>query len=212
MVLSNANGGTLLGTATATGTIVNDDVAPTPVANVFINEINYDPAGADTNETIEIAGLAGTDLSGWCIVLYNGNGGVAYAATGGSTSGIALSGVIADQNNGFGTVSVAASGLQNGAPDGFALVDNLGRVVQFLSYEGTFTATDGPAAGMTSIDIGVAQDGDPVGTSLQLTGTGSSYEDFTWVRGRPARIPPSTPARPSFLPMHQASCGYSMLR
>lgn len=184
VVLSNANGGTLLGTATATGTIVNDDVAPTPVANVFINEINYDPAGADTNETIEIAGLAGTDLSGWRIVLYNGNGGVAYAATGGSTSGIALSGVIADQNNGFGTVSVAAPGLQNGAPDGFALVDNLGRVVQFLSYEGAFAATNGPAAGMTSIDIGVAQDGDLVGTSLQLTGTGSSYEDFTWVRGQ----------------------------
>ena len=39
-------------------------------------------------------------------------------------------------------------GLQNGAPDGFALVkdetDEMGEtVVQFLSYEGSFTAVDG---------------------------------------------------------------------
>lgn len=92
ITLSNANMGTQIGTATATGTIVNDDVAPAPIANVFVNEINYDPAGADANETIEVAGVAGTNLAGWRIVLYNGNGGVAYAATGGSVNGIALSG------------------------------------------------------------------------------------------------------------------------
>jgi hypothetical protein len=178
--LSNANGGTLISTAVATGVIVNDDVAPAPLANVWINEVNYDPAGTDAAETIEIAGVAGVNLTGWRIVLYNGNGGAAYAPTGGSVNGIPLSGIITDQSNGFGTLSFAAPGLQNGAPDGFALVDNQGRVLQFLSYEGTFTATNGPAAGLTSIDIGVAQDGDPVGTSLQLIGTGSSYADFTW--------------------------------
>lgn len=180
ITLSNANMGTQIGTATATGTIANDDIAPAPIANVFVNELHYDNAGGDVNEAIEVAGVAGTNLAGWRIVLYNGNGGVAYAATGGSANGIALSGIIPDQSNGFGTLSFPAPGIQNGAPDGFALVDNLGRVVQFLSYEGTFTATNGPAAGLTSTDIGVAQDGDAIGTSLQLTGTGSSYEDFVW--------------------------------
>ncbi|MEZ4639564.1 MAG: hypothetical protein R2856_32155 [Caldilineaceae bacterium] len=29
--------------------------------------------------------------------------------------------------------------------------------MQFISYEGTFTATGGPADGMTSADIGVAE-------------------------------------------------------
>jgi hypothetical protein len=180
ITLSNANMGTQIGTATATGTILNDDVAPAPIANVFVNELHYDNAGGDVNEAIEVAGVAGTDLSGWRIVLYNGNGGVAYAASGGSANGIALSGIIPDQSNGFGTLSFPAPGIQNGAPDGFALVDNLGRVIQFLSYEGTFTATNGPAAGLTSTGIGVAQDGDAIGTSLQLTGTGSNYEDFVW--------------------------------
>ena len=55
------------------GTIRNDDLPP--AANVFINEINYDPAGTDTGEFVEVAGLAGTDLTGWTLVLYNGNGG-----------------------------------------------------------------------------------------------------------------------------------------
>ena len=32
------------------------------------------------------------------------------------------------------------NGIQNGAPDGIALVDNTGAVVEFLSYEGAFAA------------------------------------------------------------------------
>jgi hypothetical protein len=54
-------------------------------------------------------------------------------------------------------------------------------VVQFLSYEGSFIATDGPAVGMTSVDIGVSETSStPVGYSLQLCGIGMVYEDFTW--------------------------------
>ena len=69
--------------------------------------------------------------------------------------------------------------------EGIALVDNFGRVVQFLSYEGTVTATDGLAAGQTSTDIGVFESGSALaGTSLQLVGSGSSYGDFTWTAGQ----------------------------
>ncbi len=39
---------------------------------VFINEIHYDNDGTDADEAIEIAGPAGTDLTGWSVVLYNG--------------------------------------------------------------------------------------------------------------------------------------------
>lgn len=73
------------------------------------------------------------------------------------------------------------SGLQNGAADGIALVNNLGDVVQFLSYEGAFTAITGVAAGMTSSDMGVAESSStPVGHSLQLIGAGRDYADFSW--------------------------------
>ena len=144
--------------------------------NMFINEIHYDNTGTDTGEAIEIVGLAGTDLSGWAIVLYNGNGGVVYDTTD-------LSGVIPDQENGFGTfvVNYPTNGIQNGSPDGIALVDPSRNVIQFLSYEGSFTAADGPADGMTSTDIGVSEgSGTAVGDSLQLTGSGTFYEDFAW--------------------------------
>src|SRR3954471_20211337 len=65
------------------------------------------------------------------------------------------------------------NGIQNGSPDGMALVDASNNVVQFLSYEGTFTATDGPASGMVSVDIGAAEAGtEALGMSLQLDGSG----------------------------------------
>jgi predicted extracellular nuclease len=143
-------------------------------ATAWINEFHYDNASTDAGEFIEIAGVAGTDLSGWSLVLYNGTGGAVYATIG-------LSGTIDNEQNGFGALSFAATGLQNGAPDGFALVDASNNVVQFLSYEGTFTAVGGAANGLTSTAIPISQSGtEPVGSSIQLTGTGTSYADFTW--------------------------------
>jgi hypothetical protein len=141
---------------------------------VFINEIHYDNAGTDVGEAIEIAGPAGTDLTGWSLVLYNGNGGAPYGT-------ISLTGVIPNQQGGFGTLYYSDGSIQNGAPDGIALVDSGGTLIQFLSYEGTFTAVGGPADGMTSIDIGVSESSStPVGFSLQLAGTGSTYKNFVW--------------------------------
>ena len=143
---------------------------------VFINEIHYDNTGTDTGEAVEIAGPAGTELSGWSLVLYNGNGGVVYNTA-------TLSGIIPDLGNGFGVVVVdyPTNGIQNGSPDGLALVDSVNNVIQFLSYEGSFAAIDGPANGMTSVDIGVDETSDtPIGFSLQLSGIGSTYDDFTW--------------------------------
>src|SRR6185369_6788237 len=152
---------------------------PQPVmaaTSVFINEIHYDNVGVDAGEAIEIAGPAGTNLSGWSLVLYNGSGGAPYDTK-------ALSGIIPNQQNGFGTLSFTypSNGIQNGSPDGMALVNASNVVLQFLSYEGTFTAVGGPANGMLSVDIGVIENGsEPVGNSLRLTGSGQFYEDFIW--------------------------------
>ena len=136
----------------------------------FINEIHYDNDGIDTGEAIEIAAPAGTDLTGWSLVRYNGANGQTYG-TGTDT----LSGVVSDPGDGIGTlvINYPTDGLQNGDADGVALVDDLGNVVQFLSYEGTLTAVNGPAAGLTSTDIGATESGNTiVGTSLQLTDSG----------------------------------------
>ena len=143
-------------------------------ADVFINELHYDNAGTDVGEQIEVVAPAGTNLNGWTIALYNGGDGKRYAT-------LNLNGSTANQCNGYGTAVVAAPGMQNGAPDGLALVNASGQVVQFLSYEGSFSATDGPAAGLSSNDIGKAESSTTAsGQSLQLIGSGSSAADFSW--------------------------------
>ena len=141
---------------------------------IFINEIHYDNDSTDTAEGVEVAGPAGASLQGWSIVAYNGNGGTSYKT-------VNLSGLIDDEGAGSGAVWSSISGLQNGSPDGVALVSPQGTVVQFLSYEGTMTATDGPATGLTSTDIGVAEGPSTTpGLSLQLTGSGETAGEFTW--------------------------------
>ena len=173
----------LPGTGQAEGAVPGSVAAPAyqiASGNVFINEFHYDNVSTDTGEFIEIAGPAGTDLTGWSIVRYNGSGGVIYTSPG----SINLTGVIIDDEGaGVGAVSFSlpTDGLQNGAPDGIALVDGTGTLVEFLSYEGAFAGTAGAANGVASTDVGVTETSStPVGQSLQRTGTGSTAGDFTW--------------------------------
>lgn len=145
-------------------------------SDIFINELHYDNVGTDVGETFEVAGPSGVNLDGWSVVFYNGNDGTVYRTT-------ELSGLIPNQQDGFGTISesLPSNGIQNGSPDGLALVDNNNAVVQFLSYEGTLTAVGGPADGMTSIEISVSESSStPEGFSLQLGGTGNTSDDFVW--------------------------------
>jgi len=154
---------------------------PALAQSVFINEIHYDNTGGDSGEAIEVAGPAGTDLAGWTIALYNGS-----ASQRNVYGTINLSGVIPDQDNGYGTLSFARAGIQNGSPDGMALVNGSSALVQFLSYEGSFQAASGPAVGLTSVDIGVTEaSSSAIGNSLQLTGTGTTYGNFSWAGSGP---------------------------
>ena len=150
-------------------------------ADVFINELHYDdstPAG-DVGEAIEVVATAGEDLSGYRLHLYNGS--TPSAATVYANTAVPAGTAASCGSASIAVVSYPSNGLQNGPNDGIALVDAAGRVVQFLSYEGTLTAAGGPAAGMTSQNIPVAESNSTApGTSLQLTGSGSQYAHFTW--------------------------------
>jgi len=146
--------------------------------NIWINELHYDNDGSDQGEFVEIVleNPGNYSLSDFTITLYNGSNGTNYDSetldqfTEGNTSG------------NFTFYTWYPSSIQNGGPDGLC-IDFQGSVIsgQFLSYEGTFTATDGPANGMTSVDIGVSESGSTqVGESLQLSGNGSQYSNFSW--------------------------------
>jgi endonuclease/exonuclease/phosphatase family metal-dependent hydrolase len=187
----------LVATLAASALFLNATAA---TSTPFINEFHYDNVGTDIGEFIEIAGGAGWNLAGWSLVLYNGNPTQrnVYSTT-------SLSGIFTNQSNGWGFLSFAfpTNGIQNGGasppdnePDGIALVNPGGSIVQFLSYEGAFTAANGPAAGMTSANIGQVEPGNtPVGFSLRLTGAqtagtaggsfGSQPNGFTWAPPAP---------------------------
>ena len=147
-------------------------------SDVFINEFHYDNSGNDVGEFIEV--VVGPAFVGAIpsIQLYNGNNGRSYG------SRISLDEFTPGPSNTPGLPTLyfkEISGIQNGAPDGLALAID-GVVREFLSYEGTFTAVDGIAAGMTSNPVGVAQGpSTPVGQqSISRTGSGKIAEDFEW--------------------------------
>ena len=151
--------------------------------NAWINELHYDNDGSDVGEFLEIVieNPGSYALSDFAVYLYNGNNGAFYDNQ--SVDNFTVGATVGD----FTIYYWYPESIQNGAPDGLALVYQ-GIVItgQFLSYEGELTATDGPASGLTSTDIGVMEEGStPVGESLQLTGSGLIYSDFSW-------LPPAT--------------------
>lgn len=152
------------------------DGAPPLVPDVspWINEIHYENAGADSQEGFEIAGPAGTSLSGWRILHYNGS-------DGGVTDSLDLSGSLGHDGSGYGFLFFSMAPLQNGPADGLALVDPESVVVEFLSWEGVVMANAGAASGSTSVDLGVAESSaTPAHYSLQRIGIGSEGTDYVW--------------------------------
>ncbi|MCC6316871.1 MAG: DNA/RNA non-specific endonuclease [Gemmatimonadaceae bacterium] len=152
----------------STSTAPDPGSGATPVG-VRISEVHYDNAGTDVNEAIELNGPAGTSITGWQLVLYNGSTGAPYDTR-------TLSGTIPATcaTRGVRVEAYPENGIQNGSPDAIALVNALGVVVEFISYEGTVTAVGGPADGWRSMDIGVVELGNEApGLSLQRDAAGA---------------------------------------
>ena len=117
-------------------------------------------------------------LSSAVVHLYNGKNGRSYG------SSLSLDEFTPGPSNTPGLPALyfkEISGIQNGSPDGIALEID-GVVREFLSYEGTFTAIDGIAAGLTSSSVGVVQGPNTPASqqSISRTGNGRIAEDFEW--------------------------------
>lgn len=130
--------------STASGaTAPQSDTPRQPAAKLAINEFDYDQAGADTAEFMEIVNpnAAAVDLADYRIELVNGSNGRrygTYATTGGLAAGAYF--VIADQAvidalpAGTAAMPLKSGGLQNG-PDGIRIVEAAtGRVLDSVHY------------------------------------------------------------------------------
>src|SRR5262245_55249795 len=91
------------------------DIGTTALPPVRISEFHYDNTGTDAGEAIEISGPAGTNLTGYSIVLYNGSNTPASAVT---YNTVNLSGTITascalDNTRGFVVQNYPVDGIQN---------------------------------------------------------------------------------------------------
>lgn len=130
------------GTAAPAGT--DPDTSRPPALKLVINEVDYDQAGADDAEFVEIVNpnSDAVELDGYRIELVNGSNGRrygSYAPDGRLDAGAYL--VIGDQAvidalpAGTAAVTLKSGGLQNG-PDAVRIVEaDTGRVLDALHYE-----------------------------------------------------------------------------
>ncbi|MFC3615723.1 ExeM/NucH family extracellular endonuclease [Lutimaribacter marinistellae] len=154
----------------ADSTDVAITVSDVPELDARINEFHYDNTGTDVGEFVELRVATGQDASGLGLVFYNGANGTVYRTE-------TLPSAPTRSANGYDyfLVELPTNGMQNGAPDGIALVNGTS-VIEFLSYEGSFTAAAGTANGLTSTDIGVSEPGNtPIGQSLQRDEDGDTW-------------------------------------
>lgn len=155
---------------------------------VWINEVDYDSVGTDTNEWVELIGTAGLALSDYELVMISQAGSV-Y-----NTFDLAPAGwTFSDETNGYGFFLVgivrpsegaadftptgwAQDEIQNGATDSIQLRKKTGPVnVHLLDYEGN-NATTAEDQNTTAAD-----DNATALNSIYLTGgPGDSFDDFTW--------------------------------
>ena len=157
-----------------------DDDGGSVDSEARINEFHYDNEGGDEGEFIEvrITGPQGDqpdNLGDYRVILYNGSDGNYYSDgdLDGSSATLDSFTQTCDGDNCYYVWE--PSSIQNGGPDGFALVGPDG-LIEFLSYEGTFEGMEGPAQGVTSTDVGVEEPGSaPIGSAIQRSEDGSTW-------------------------------------
>jgi len=145
---------------------------PPPDTDLVINEVDYDQVGTDGGGFVELknVGTSSAPLDGIALVLVNGGDGQEYER-------VSMSGTLA-----AGAYLVVPVEMQNGAPDGLALIDTATKaLLDALSYEGEIhTATiDGQVYDLvegTALPASVA-DSNSVDGSLSRLPDGSDTND-----------------------------------
>lgn len=90
-----------------------------------------------------------------------------------------------DTESALSTYEIVLPEFELRSPGGVSLIDENNNVLDFISWGGSFEATTGSGKGFISTDIGhdpVLADGND---SIQLAGSGSTPQDFTWEEPTP---------------------------
>jgi hypothetical protein len=130
------------------------------MAQIVINEIDYDQPSTDAAEFLELKNVSANavDLSGWTVELVNGTGGGATVYLTVDLPAVSLAAgdyfvICANNANTIHCdldITPDTNLIQNGAPDGIGLRDANGILVDAVSYEGDTGApyTEGSGVGL----------------------------------------------------------------
>jgi cytosine/adenosine deaminase-related metal-dependent hydrolase len=154
-VYTNAGEDSATVSATVGATTLEAMVTRGAPASLVINEIDYDQDGTDTDEFIEIynPGVVPVSLAGKAVVLCNGSASVlaeydrfdlSSAGSLGPGAYLVIASSTVPVASGATTLlfAAASNNVQNGAPDGVALIDTGSlEVVDALAYEGAMSCT-----------------------------------------------------------------------
>jgi hypothetical protein len=176
---------TILASNAVLGTVISEEIV---AGGVWINEVDYDNPGANTNGWVEFAGTAGLTLDDYNLVLIDSDG-QTYASWDLSAAGLAFS----DEHNGFGfltwgivppaqgtadytpPIGWTSDEIQVGPNDTVQLRKKDGSNSHLLDYEGNNTHTAEDQA------TPVADNNSDTNTSIYLTGgPGSWFSAFSW--------------------------------
>jgi hypothetical protein len=138
------------------------------LAGLVINEVDYDNVGTDTAEYVELfnSSSAPIPLTGYSLILVNGANGQPYKTVDLGPAGTIAAGQYLVIGSTAALAAVPATALkldqgavtdliQNGAPDGIALVTATA-LVDALSYEGSITNAALPGLGTVTLVEGTA--------------------------------------------------------
>lgn len=128
--------------------------------DILINEFHYTNIGGGENEFIEIKAIKDLNISNLTLYLYNG-------ASGGIIKKIKIRNIQKTSDSEY-DYYVWDTTVQDG-PDGIAIADR-DKLLEFITYEEEFTATEGPASGEKGFLI-------PVSENNMTAKTASIYRD-----------------------------------
>ncbi|XP_066327306.1 uncharacterized protein [Miscanthus floridulus] len=145
----------------------------------WVNEFHYENKGKDKNEFVELVVRMPFDAKELMLVLYNGANGKMYRSLNlADKEAFTVTEISSDY-----LLYTVCTPLQNGPADGIALVyyryNREAEVLQFLSYEGSMRAQDGPAKGMVSTDI-MLKETDESSDQDSLGLGGQKIGEFAW--------------------------------
>lgn len=147
--------------------------------SVWINEVNLFVTNAPHSPFVELAGVAGTDLSIYALLFVDENGDEVY-------TNLPLSGIIDNEGCGFGAVAFELPSENDEPPMGIVLLEfgpESNTPIQFVSFAEPITISNEQFGALSSEVVGTNA---WLSLDFQLWGTGDRYDDFVWQFGPPS--------------------------